>query len=64
MARAIALEVINCLEIIPTSPIEVLEPEDTKLLSMTMTQAADYWQIKVPIKARKHLKKFKKNVKS
>ncbi len=64
LARAIALEVINCLEIIPTSPIEVLEPEDTKLLSMTMTQAADYWQIKVPIKARKHLKKFKKNVKS
>lgn len=53
LARAIALEIIKCLEITPTRPIEVLELGNPNLLSMTMTQAANYWQIKVPIKARK-----------
>jgi hypothetical protein len=35
--------------------MEVLELGDPELLSMTMTQAAKYWQIQVPIKARKRL---------
>jgi DNA (cytosine-5)-methyltransferase 1 len=55
LARAIALEIIKCLEITPTSPIELLELGDPDLLSMTMTQAAKYWQIQVPIQPRKRL---------
>lgn len=55
LARAIALEVMKCLEITPTSPIEVLELGDPALLSMTMTQAAKYWQIQIPINTRKRL---------
>jgi DNA (cytosine-5)-methyltransferase 1 len=52
LARAIALEIIKCLEITPILPMEVLELGDPELLSMTMTQASKYWQIQVPIKAR------------
>lgn len=53
VARAIASEIINCLEINPTMPTKVLESLNPDLLSMTMRQAADYWQVEVPIKARK-----------
>jgi DNA (cytosine-5)-methyltransferase 1 len=53
LVRAIALEMMKCLEITPTSPVEILELGDPDLLSMTMTQAAKYWQVPVPIKARK-----------
>lgn len=53
LARAIGFEIMKCLEINPTSPTKTLESLNPGLLSMTMTQAADYWQIEIPIKARK-----------
>ena len=53
LARAIAFEIMKCLEVTPTIPNQILEPSNPNLLSMTMTQAADYWQIEIPIKARK-----------
>jgi DNA (cytosine-5)-methyltransferase 1 len=55
LARAIALEIMKCLEISPSRPLEVLDLGDCALLSMTMTQAAKYWQIQVPIKSRQRL---------
>ncbi|MFN6519217.1 MAG: DNA cytosine methyltransferase [Nostoc sp. CreGUA01] len=44
LARAIAREIIKCLGIIPTTPGDVWDLEDAKLLSMNMKQATNYWQ--------------------
>lgn len=52
VARAIALEVRECLAIKPIRPQKTLNLGDNKLLSMTMKQAADYWQVTVPIKRK------------
>ncbi|MDJ0534262.1 MAG: DNA cytosine methyltransferase [Xenococcaceae cyanobacterium MO_207.B15] len=50
VARAIALEIRNCLGVKPTIPQKILNLGDSKLLSMTMKQAANYWQVAVQIK--------------
>ncbi|MDZ8185573.1 MAG: DNA cytosine methyltransferase [Nostoc sp. ChiSLP02] len=45
LARAIAQEIIKCLEIVPTNPEDVLDLGNPQLLSMNLTQAANYWQL-------------------
>ena len=52
VARAIALEIMKCLELQPKIPQTTLNLGDPKLLSMTMKQAANYWQVAVPIKRK------------
>jgi DNA (cytosine-5)-methyltransferase 1 len=50
LARAIGSEIMKCLGITSTTPEEILELGDPKLLSMKMKQATNYWQCAVPIK--------------
>ncbi len=50
VARAIASEIRNCLGVKATIPQKILNLGDSKLLSMTMKQAANYWQVAVQIK--------------
>ncbi len=50
VARAIASEIIKCLGVKATIPQKILSLGDDKLLSMTMKQAANYWQVAVSIK--------------
>ncbi|PLZ95324.1 DNA (cytosine-5-)-methyltransferase [Fischerella thermalis CCMEE 5268] len=50
LARAIGAEIMKCLGINPTTPEDILELGDPKLLSMTMKQAANYWQFTIPTK--------------
>ncbi|MBW4561367.1 MAG: DNA cytosine methyltransferase [Mojavia pulchra JT2-VF2] len=50
LARAIATEIMKCLGMNPTTPEDVLDLGDPKLLSMTMKQAANYWQLSIPTK--------------
>lgn len=50
LARAIGAEIIKCLGINPTTPEDILELGDPKLLSMTMRQAANYRQFTIPTK--------------
>ncbi|MCF2151018.1 DNA cytosine methyltransferase [Desmonostoc muscorum LEGE 12446] len=50
LARAIGTEIIKCLGITPTTPEDVLDLGDPKLLSMNMKQATNYWELTVPIR--------------
>ncbi len=45
LARAIAQEIIKCLGITPTTPEDILDLGDPKLLSMSIKQAANYWAV-------------------
>jgi DNA (cytosine-5)-methyltransferase 1 len=49
LARAIASEIMKCLEIPPVEPELTLDWGDMELLSLNMKQAASYWQIPVSI---------------
>ena len=53
LARAIASEIIKCLQIEPTIPKSTLDLGDIRLLSLTMKQAAHYWNIPVSIVRKK-----------
>ncbi|MDR4477804.1 MAG: DNA cytosine methyltransferase [Nitrospira sp.] len=52
LGRAIAIEIRKILGGKPFKPIRILELGDPGLLRMGMTQAAEYWGIKVPIGRR------------
>lgn len=54
VARAIAQEIMKCLGIKAKIPQKVLNLGDTKLLSMTMKEASDYWQVAIPIRRTRH----------
>jgi len=52
LARAVAAEVIKAMGIKPAKPRKSLRLGDDSLLSMDMSQAADYWGIPVPVGKR------------
>lgn len=52
LARAIAGSVIDALGIVPTRPTGRLELGSPELLSMDMGEAAEFWQVPVPIGRR------------
>lgn len=52
LARAIASGLVKALGILPEAPNEVLDLGDPKLLRMDMSEAADYFGVRVPIRRR------------
>jgi DNA (cytosine-5)-methyltransferase 1 len=52
LARALALEIITVLGITPEQPDRLLPPGNLKLLTMVMTEAAQFWNIPIPITQR------------
>src|SRR5262249_53242735 len=52
LARAVAKEIVNALQIRPAFPTKRVSLGSPELLSMDMGEAADYWKIPVPISRR------------
>lgn len=52
LARAIATKFIQALGVKPTKPKKLLNLGDSSLLEMDMTEAANYWEVDVPIGKR------------
>lgn len=52
MARAIAAEILQVLKITPSQPQTILKLGDPQLLTMVMSEAAQYWGIPNPIGKR------------
>lgn len=52
LARAIGLEILQAMSIEPVKPSSDIELADIALLRMDMTQAAEYWNVPVPIGRR------------
>ena len=52
LARAVARSVREALGVVPSRPEGMLDMGDERLLSMDMTQAANYWSVEVPIGRR------------
>lgn len=52
LARAVASKLIEAIEVKPSKPTRTIALGDTKLLQLDMSQAAEYWQIPVPISRR------------
>jgi len=52
LARAIASTLVEALGVVPTRPIEPLALGSPELLSMAMGEAAEYWNVPVPIGRR------------
>ena len=52
LARALAMEIMMVLGITPEQPDRLLALGNVKLLTMVMTEAAQFWQIPVPITQR------------
>ncbi|MEH2390937.1 MAG: DNA cytosine methyltransferase [Nostoc sp.] len=50
LARAIGAEIMKCLGIDPTTPEDVFDLGDPKVLSMNIKQATNYWQLPIPNK--------------
>ena len=59
LARAIATEIIQALDINPSRPQEIIDLGDPKLLQMVMSEAAQYWGIPNPIGKRDRKNKAK-----
>lgn len=52
LARAVAAAILQALDIVPTRPDRRIALGSPELLSMKMGQAADFWQVPVPIGRR------------
>jgi len=52
LARAIASAVISALGIVPTRPVRYIELRKPELLSLSMSEAAEYWKVPVLIERR------------
>ncbi|MBW4643336.1 MAG: DNA cytosine methyltransferase [Goleter apudmare HA4340-LM2] len=48
LARVIGAEIMKCLGVNPTTPENVLDLGNPKLLSMNIKQATNYWQLTIP----------------
>lgn len=52
LGRAVAMQVLAAMGVMPTKPAEEINLGDTKLLRMGMSEASVYWGIKSPIGRR------------
>ena len=52
LARAVASQILQAMEHVPERPGRIVTLGDRRLLSMTVSQAADYWGIENPIAPR------------